>query len=83
MAANMIVTVKFQGSNPSWTDLDEAIRVAQSHGYCARAKHFFNNKHEVTLMLYREEATTSSLGLSTCRPIPAFYKPLMSSTRQS
>lgn len=51
-ATFMIITMKFQGGKPSWDDLDHAIEVANSHGYHCRAKHFFNNKNEVTLMLF-------------------------------
>jgi hypothetical protein len=50
-AANMIVTLKFQGDTPAWEELDIAIGIAQKHGYECRAKHFFNNKNEVTLMV--------------------------------
>lgn len=55
LAKHMIVTVKFQGSTPSWDALDTAIKVARDHGYYARAKHFFNNKNEVTLMVQGNE----------------------------
>ena len=50
-ATNMIVTVKFQGNEIPWDALESAIEVATNHGYLCRAKHFFNNKNEVTLML--------------------------------
>lgn len=53
LAQNMIITMKFQGTTPSWEDLDDALQVAKSYSYAARAKHFFNNKNEVTLMLRR------------------------------
>jgi len=46
----MVVTMKFQGEI-AWEDLDRAIASAKRHGYSCRAKHFFNNKNEVTLMV--------------------------------
>jgi hypothetical protein len=49
-ASHLVVTVKFQGEMPNWEDLDKCIQIAEGHGYECRAKHFFNNKHEVTLM---------------------------------
>mmetsp|Transcript_45552 Transcript_45552/g.67699 ORF Transcript_45552/g.67699 Transcript_45552/m.67699 type:complete len:484 (-) Transcript_45552:25-1476(-) len=52
-AGRMIITVKFKGTKPSWEPLQLAVQTAQSHGYDARAKHFFNNKNEVTLMLQK------------------------------
>ena len=54
-ARRMVVTVKFQGGGEGgavdWEAVDDACRVAASHGYACRPKHFFNNKHELTLML--------------------------------
>lgn len=87
LADNMVITIKFQGSNPSWEYIDEAIQVAESHRYCARVKHFFNNKNEVTLMLYQETAkneSTSVTSSSLVKPISSsFYKPVVSAARQS
>lgn len=54
--SSMVITVKFQGAKPAWGDLDRAIGVANSHGFDARAKHFFNNKNEVTLMLHERQS---------------------------
>lgn len=54
LAERMVVTVKFQGDTPAWELLENAKQVARSHGYRARAKHFFNNKNEATLMLEQE-----------------------------
>jgi FtsJ-like methyltransferase len=68
LAKHMIVTVKFQGSTPSWDALDTAIKVARDHGYYARAKHFFNNKNEVTLMVQGKDPL-----LFTERPMEAMY----------
>lgn len=50
-ASNMIVTMKFQGEKPNLDELDGAITIVKEHGYHCRAKHFFNNKNEVTLMV--------------------------------
>ena len=52
-ATFMIVTMKFQGSKPSLSDLEVAIDTAKAFGYECRAKHFFNNKNEVTLMVHQ------------------------------
>jgi hypothetical protein len=63
-ASHLVVTVKFQGEMPAWEELDKCIQIAESHGYECRAKHFFNNKHEVTLMAVErsllEDTSTSS-----------------------
>eukprot|EP00522_Entomoneis_paludosa_P008678 CAMPEP_0172444922 /NCGR_PEP_ID=MMETSP1065-20121228/4935_1 /TAXON_ID=265537 /ORGANISM="Amphiprora paludosa, Strain CCMP125" /LENGTH=83 /DNA_ID=CAMNT_0013195685 /DNA_START=17 /DNA_END=268 /DNA_ORIENTATION=+ len=40
------------GSVVAWNELEHAMAIAVSHGYHCRAKHFFNNKNEVTLMLH-------------------------------
>jgi hypothetical protein len=76
LASNMIITMKFQGSTPSWTSLDEAIRVAQSYHYSIRAKHFFNNKNEVTLMLQQKGARLGSNAdkIDLFTAIPSFYR---------
>jgi 23S rRNA C2498 (ribose-2'-O)-methylase RlmM len=50
-AHNMVVTVKFQGEGIPWEALEASMQVATGHGYRCRAKHFFNNKNEVTLMV--------------------------------
>ena len=47
----MVVTMKFKGTEPNLAALSEAMGVAEAHGYSARAKHFFSNKNEVTIML--------------------------------
>lgn len=47
---HLVVTMKFQGKEPSFDELYHAIQLTKSHGYSCRAKHFFNNKNEVTLM---------------------------------
>lgn len=52
----MVCTMKMRGSEPAWAELDAAAEVAASTGYACRAKHFFNNKNEVTLMLASGEA---------------------------
>jgi len=48
--SHLVVTMKFQGDEPALTELDRAMKVCKVHGYECRAKHFFNNKNEVTLM---------------------------------
>ena len=82
LATNIVVTMKFQGSDPSWDQLDLAFKTAADHGYLARAKHFFNNKNEVTLMLRRsgkEDAHTNSVtSAAICKTtIPPFYRPTL------
>ena len=50
-ARYMVVTMKFQGTEPALDELDDAIDIVRRHGYDCRVKHFFNNKNEVTLMI--------------------------------
>jgi hypothetical protein len=50
----VVVTIKFQGSQITWSDIDTAIDICRGHGYEARVKHFFNNKNEVTLMAHEK-----------------------------
>jgi hypothetical protein len=68
-ASHLVVTVKFQGEMPAWSELDKCIQIAENHGYECRAKHFFNNKHEVTLMAVErglaEDNTSTSSGTCT------------------
>ena len=54
-ADRMVLTMKFQGGRPSWEALDAATAAAATLGFACRAKHFFSNKNEVTLMLARAE----------------------------
>mmetsp|Transcript_6029 Transcript_6029/g.13445 ORF Transcript_6029/g.13445 Transcript_6029/m.13445 type:complete len:454 (+) Transcript_6029:889-2250(+) len=62
-AKYMVLTVKFRGLEPTWNSLYNAMQVASANGYQARAKHFFNNKNEVTLMLRDNE--TRDEGIET------------------
>ena len=50
-AEDIVVTMKFTGEAPDFDTVDEARRVAAAHGYRVRAKHFFNNKNELEIML--------------------------------
>ena len=50
-AEDIVVTMKFTGETPDFDTVDEARRVAAAHGYRVRAKHFFNNKNELEIML--------------------------------
>lgn len=52
-ADRMVLTMKFKGSDPIFEALQSAKRAATKCGYSMRAKHFFSNKNEVTLMLRR------------------------------
>ena len=52
-ATRLVVTMKFKGE-PDWDALERACEVARSHGFAIRAKHFFANKNEVTLMARQE-----------------------------
>jgi len=58
LANHMIVTMKFQGEEPDLDELDNAINVVASHGYDCRVKHFFNNKNEVTFMIWKRHTGT-------------------------
>jgi 23S rRNA C2498 (ribose-2'-O)-methylase RlmM len=60
-ARYLIVTMKFQGDKPALDDLDHAIGVVERHGYHCRAKHFFNNKNEVTLMIHEKNEKKRSI----------------------
>ena len=73
LASHMIVTMKFQGSKPAWKEIEEAFDVATTFKYCVRAKHFFNNKNEITLMLSHVDAIRSKTPM-TPTAIPSFYK---------
>jgi len=46
---HFVVQMKFKGE-PDWLQLQLALSTARDHGYFARAKHFFNDKNEVTIM---------------------------------
>ncbi len=50
LATRLVVQMKFTGDT-DWDALDAALRTAERHGYHCRAKHFFNDKNEVTLMV--------------------------------
>lgn len=50
-ASSMIVTMKFQGTEPDFGELERAVKIVEGHGYSCRVKHFFNNKNEVTFMV--------------------------------
>ena len=64
-ASNMIVTMKFQGDEPDFDELDKAVRIVKDLGYYCRVKHFFNNKNEVTFMVSVEHDLfeTTNLGI--------------------
>ncbi len=55
----MVVQMKFTGE-VDWSALDVALTTARRHGYGARARHFFNDKNEVTLMAGRGAPTRAS-----------------------
>ena len=44
--------MKFTGDVPDFDAVDEARRAAAAHGYRCRAKHFFNNKNELSVMAW-------------------------------
>ena len=60
-ASIMIVTMKFQGSEPDLDELENAIKVVKRLGYNCRVKHFFNNKNEVTFMVSEKDSNTLDL----------------------
>ena len=49
-----------QGERPSWEALGAATAAAAELGFACRAKHFFSNKNEITLMLARAETGARS-----------------------
>ena len=72
---HLVVTMKFQGKEPSFDELDHAIQVAKSHGYSCRAKHFFNNKNEVTLMASEMDMLEPMIRLESNVVGQAMYSP--------
>ena len=48
-AQRVVVQMKFKGG-PDFELIDQALNAARQAGWWMRAKHFFNDKHEVTLM---------------------------------
>ena len=61
LANSMVVTMKFTGDTPAWEELRKAGEIAARNGYIFRAKHFFNNKNEVTLMLAKRSVGPSTI----------------------
>ena len=55
----MLVTMKFQGDEPDFNELNNATQVVSGLGYHCRVKHFFNNKNEVTFMVSRNDTEES------------------------
>ncbi len=55
-ADRLVVQMKFKGC-PDFDLIDAALEVCRSADYFGRAKHFFNDKHEITLMAGRRVAT--------------------------
>ena len=53
-AERLTFTMKFKGESPDYDAISEAFGLAEKHGYACRAKHFFSNKNEITLMLRRQ-----------------------------
>ena len=49
-----VVQLKFKGE-PSWDELERALACGRQSGYVVRAKHFFNDKNEVTVMGFAKE----------------------------
>ena len=60
-ATSMIVTMKFQGDEPDFNELDNAVRIVHDLGYHCRVKHFFNNKNEVTFMVSEKSNTSEKI----------------------
>ena len=48
--SHTIVTIKFQGNEIPWNDVERIATMVQQHEYSCRTVHFFNNKNEVTFM---------------------------------
>lgn len=59
LARNLVVQMKFKGDT-DWQALDAALAAASGHGYAVRARHFFNDKNEVTLMAVAPPAAPSA-----------------------
>lgn len=65
-AAQMVVQMKFKGAT-DWPALDAALAVGRQHGYAVRARHFFNDKNELTLMLRDERLALEKNGEQTAQ----------------
>ena len=59
LARVMVVTMKFQGNEPDFGELHRAMKLVKEHpGYNCRVKHFFNNKNEVTFMVWSDDSAS-------------------------
>lgn len=56
-----VVQIKFKGP-PDWAALDNARAAAQNRGYLVRARHFFNDKNELTLIGVRDQSRVAAGG---------------------
>ncbi len=59
LAERLVIQMKFKGW-PDFDLIDAAVQVCRDAGYFARAKHFFNDKHEITLMAGALAATMAA-----------------------
>ncbi|KAL9181686.1 hypothetical protein ACHAXT_012029 [Thalassiosira profunda] len=62
-ASNLIVTMKFQGEEPDLDELGRAVGIVKECGYGSRVKHFFNNKNEVTFMVWENSVERRRMDL--------------------
>ena len=59
LARVLVVTMKFQGNEPDFGELHRAMKLVKEYpGYECRVKHFFNNKNEVTFMVWSDDRTS-------------------------
>jgi hypothetical protein len=75
LATTLIVTMKFKGDTPAWDELRKCKEVADQNGYSFRAKHFFNNKNEVTLMLATSNFHKAEYNLNTTLDCVSIFQP--------
>lgn len=75
LATTMIVTMKFKGNTPAWDELRKSKEVAHRNGYSFRAKHFFNNKNEVTLMLATSNFNKAEFHVTTTLNCVSIFQP--------
>jgi 23S rRNA (cytidine2498-2'-O)-methyltransferase len=78
--SHAIVTIKFQSEVP-WEDVESAIAIVEGHGYACRTVHFFNNKHEVTLLAVRNDGQ-SKHGSNNLLGKP-MYSPILPKPRKN
>ncbi len=61
-ARRLVVQLKFRG-DPDHEAIATALRLGREHGYAARARHFFNDKNEATVLFEPADAAPAAAAL--------------------